>query len=158
MVGAPIQTARQGIEGESAMARAITLVAATIFLTGCQLYWTKPGADLASFTADHRACATKAGVPMDGDRVLVNESLYKACLKGLGWTRESASMHEGAAGHFRGLEENAVVSLSELPEQVGRASARPGDPSPARPTPLDVRCRQLTERERMGQYRECLGR
>jgi hypothetical protein len=158
MVSAPIQTARQGLERESAMTRAITLVAATIFLTGCQLYWTKPGADLTSFTADHRACATKAGVPMDGDRVLVNESLYKACLKGLGWTRESASRQEGAAGHFRGLEEDAVVSLSELPEQVGRASARPGDPSPERPTWLDIRCRQLTERERQVTNRECLGR
>jgi hypothetical protein len=141
------------------MTRAITLVAATIFLTGCQLYWTKPGADLTSFTADHRACATKAGVPMDGDRVLVNESLYKACLKGLGWTRESASMQEGAPGHFRGLEEDAVVSLSEPPEQVGRAtSARPGDTSPAQPTLLDLRCRQITERERLAQYRECQGR
>jgi hypothetical protein len=140
------------------MARAITLVAATIFLTGCQLYWTKPGADLATFTADHRTCATKAGVPMDGDRVLVNESLYKACLKGLGWTRESASRHEGAEGHFRGIEEDAVVSLSALPEQVGRASARPGDPSPTQPTMLDLRCRQITERERLAQYRECQGR
>jgi len=141
------------------MARAITLVAATILLTGCQLYWTKPGADLTSFTADHRACVAKAGVPMEGDRVLVNESLYKACLKGLGWTRESASLHEGAAGHFRGLEKDAVVSLSELPEQVGRASVRPGDPPPpARPTPLEERCRQLTERERIGINRDCLGR
>ena len=140
------------------MARALTVVAATIFLTGCQLYWTKPGADLAGFTADHRACATKAGVPMDGDRVLVNESLYKACLKGLGWTRKSASTQEGAAGHFRGLEEDAVVSLSELPEQPGRGSPRPGDPSPAQPTPLDVRCRQITERERLAAHRECQGR
>ena len=140
------------------MARAITLVAATIILTGCQLYWTKPGADLASFSADHRTCVTKAGVPMDGDRVLVNESLYKACLKGLGWTRESASKQEGAAGHFRGLEEDAVVSLSELPAQVGRTTERPGDPSSPRPTMLDLRCRQVTERERLTQYRECQGR
>ena len=88
----------RGFAPSAVAIRVTALVVAVTLLTSCQLYWTKPGADLAAFTADHRECATKAGVPMDGDRLLVTESLYKACLKALGWRRETGSSHDGAEG------------------------------------------------------------
>jgi hypothetical protein len=31
----------------------------TLALTGCQLYWRKPGANLAAFTADHKTCMVR---------------------------------------------------------------------------------------------------
>jgi hypothetical protein len=88
-------------------------------LTGCQLYWQKPGATLASFSADHRSCVTTAGTPLPGeDLVLVNLDLYRACLKYRGWKRETGGKFSNPPGYFRGLENEGPVRPDEIPEQI----------------------------------------
>jgi hypothetical protein len=139
------------------------ILAIAFLLAGCQLYWTKPGADLAAFTADHRDCATKAGVPMDGDRMLVSESLYKACLKALGWRRETGSSHDGAPGLYRGLEEDAVASLAAPPPQIGSSGRVLPTGLPAASSSRVLQCRRdwierWDWRQRLEEYRECLAR
>jgi len=49
------------------MRRRGLVVCAGFLLAGCQLYWTKPGATLADFTAGHQACLREVGVPTPGD-------------------------------------------------------------------------------------------
>jgi hypothetical protein len=92
----------------------------TILLAGCQLYWVKPGADMAAFTADHHACVKTAGHPVDEakTRVLVNLDVYRACLKARGWTREEGSKFANPPGFFRGLEDEGPVALGDVPKQV----------------------------------------
>ena len=95
------------------------LVVLAVALAGCQLYWQKPGANLRTFSADHRACVATAGTPLPGDeRVLVNLDLYRACLKYLGWKRETGSKISNPPGYFRGLEDEGPVKPDEVPEQI----------------------------------------
>jgi len=153
----------RGFAPSAVTIRVTALVVAVTLLTSCQLYWTKPGADLAAFTADHRECATKAGVPMDGDRLLVTESLYKACLKALGRRRETGSSHDGAPGLYRGLEEDAVVSLAADPPQVGSSGRALADGLPPALASRVLQCRKdWIERwdrsQHLQDYRDCLAR
>jgi hypothetical protein len=90
----------------------------TLLLTGCQLYWIKPGADMAAFTSDHHACVKTAGVPPGAERVLVNLDLYRACLRSRGWQRETGSTVSNPPGYFRGQEHEGPVALGEVPEQT----------------------------------------
>ena len=84
-----------------------------------QLYWQKPGADLAAFSADNQACARTAGTPLKGeDLVLVSLDLYRACLKHRGWTRETESNFGTPPGFFRGWEDEGPVSPDAVPQQV----------------------------------------
>jgi hypothetical protein len=98
----------------------LALVAAlATTLTGCQLYWQKPGANLAAFSADHRSCVTTAATALPGEeRVLVNLDLYRACLKYRGWKRETGSKFSNPPGYFRGLEDEGPVRPDEVPEQI----------------------------------------
>jgi hypothetical protein len=100
-------------------------------LAGCQLYWRKPGADEAAFTADHRDCVAKAGVPVSDDRVLVNLEVYRACLRVHGWQRESAS--GSGPGIYRGLEDEGPVAREAVP--VAHSPAPPA-PAPVNPAPV----------------------
>ena len=87
-------------------------------LGGCQLYWVKPGADLAAFTADHQTCVKTAGAPMREDWVLVNVDFYRACMRSYGWQRESGSKMGNPAGYFRGQEDEGPVRLADVPPQT----------------------------------------
>jgi hypothetical protein len=99
-------------------------------LTGCQLYWRKPGADPAAFAADHRDCVGKAGVDVGGERVLVNLDIYRACLRMHGWQRESAT--GAGSGLYRGLEDEGPVARDAVPGRPPLVT--PADPPPpARP-------------------------
>ena len=99
-------------------ARWLGLGLGTLLLAGCQLYWVKPGADMAAFTSDHQACVKTAGVPPGAERVLVNLDLYRACLRQQGWKRETGSSHGNPPGYFRGQESEGPVALNEVPEQT----------------------------------------
>jgi len=49
------------------MRRLILTISCGLLPGGYQLYWTKPGATLADFTAGHQACLREVGVPTPGD-------------------------------------------------------------------------------------------
>ena len=98
--------------------RWLALGLGSILLTGCQLYYTRPGADMAAFTADHQACVKTTGVPPGADKVLVNLDLYRACLRARGWNRETGSKYSNPPGFFRGLEHEGPVGVLEVPQQV----------------------------------------
>jgi hypothetical protein len=100
------------------MNRHFLLASCVLALAGCQLYWLKPGADMAAFTADHQACVKIAGSPVVEDRVLVNLDAYRACLKFRGWARETGSRYANPPGYFRGLEREGPVALTDVPAQV----------------------------------------
>jgi hypothetical protein len=87
-------------------------------LSGCQLYWTKPGTDLAAFSNDHTACVKTAGVPPGAELVLVNLDLYRACLRSRGWQRETGSSTYGTPGWFRGQEHEGPVRVGDVPAQL----------------------------------------
>jgi hypothetical protein len=106
------------------MANVVALVLLTGLLTtlsGCQLYWIRPGADMTAFTTDHHACLKTAGHPVDEAKtqVLVNLDVYRACLKARGWSRETGSKFENPPGFFRGLEDEGPVPVGHVPKQVG---------------------------------------
>ncbi len=94
------------------------VLACVLALTGCQLYWRKPGADAGTFAADHRDCVGKAGIDVGGDRVLVNLDVYRACLPVHGWQRESAS---GAGGGSS--EASRTRGRLHAPRSLRRSSA-----------------------------------
>ena len=100
------------------MARRLMLALCVVGLAGCQLYWLKPGADMATFTTDHQACVKTAGSSVGTDVVLVNLDMYRACLKARGWKRETGSSYGNPPGYYRGLESEGPVSLDEVPKQV----------------------------------------
>jgi hypothetical protein len=100
------------------MVRRLLLALCVLALAGCQLYWLKPGADMAAFTTDHQGCVRTAGSPAGPDVVLVNLDLYKACLKSRGWQRETGSSYGNPPGYFRGLENEGPVRVDEVPRQV----------------------------------------
>ena len=101
------------------MARTLALALGVLVLAGCQLYWLKPRADMAAFTADHQACVKAAGTPMGGeDRVLVNLKVYRVCLRERGWTRETGSSYANPSGYFRGPEDEGPIRLTDVPEQI----------------------------------------
>ena len=76
------------------MRRLVLSISCGRLLVGCQLYWTKPGATLADFTAAHQACLRPVGTPLpdDPDNGLVNPESYKTCLKANGWAAEPAGL------------------------------------------------------------------
>jgi hypothetical protein len=121
----------------SSRSRLPAVLAAVVLLAGCQLYWSKPGADLTAFSADHRECTTKAAVPMRDDQVLVNLDVYRACLKALGWSRETGGKF-GMPGGYRGLEDEGPIRLGDPPRQIGGVPVMPsmqpaGPPGPNAP-------------------------
>ncbi len=142
------------------MRRAAGAALLALLLAGGQLYWRKPGADLEAFTADHRDCAGKAATNVGGDRVLVNLDVYRACLKMLGWQRETGSTVGNPPGFYRGLEDEGPIRLTDLPQQVG--PTEPGDSTSASASRQLVCRRTWIERpdwrEHTADYRECLGR
>jgi hypothetical protein len=105
-------------------ARWLALGVGTILLTGCQLYWLKPGANMAAFSADHTACVKTAGVPPGAEQVLVNLDLYRACLRTRGWQRETGSTFENPPGYFRGQENEGPVRVGEVPQQIPTSTRR----------------------------------
>lgn len=100
--------------------RVVLIALMAISPLGCQLYWRKPGADLAAFAADHHACVRTAGHPVNEAKtfVLVNLDVYRACLKASGWSRETGSKTANPPGYFRGLENEGPVRVGEVPKQV----------------------------------------
>jgi hypothetical protein len=104
------------------------VVALGTMLTGCQLYWQKPGANLAAFSVDHRSCVGTAGTVLPGeDRVLVNLDLYRACLRYRGWKRETGSKFSNPPGYFRGAGRRRP---REARRRAGAGSHRRGDTAP----------------------------
>jgi hypothetical protein len=103
-----------------AVHRFLSVALIVVLLTGCQLYWHKPGVvDVNAFAADHNACIKNTGVPAQAENtVLVNLDLYRACLKDRGWQRETGSKISNPHGFFRGQENEGPVRLGELPRQV----------------------------------------
>jgi hypothetical protein len=101
------------------MTRTVVLALCVLTLAGCQLYWKKPGADMAAFTADHQACVKDGGTPVGTEgRLMVNLKVYRTCLRERGWTRETGSTYANAEGYFRGLEDEGPVRVTDVPEQV----------------------------------------
>jgi hypothetical protein len=98
--------------------RLAVLLVLTVSLSGCQLYWRKPGTDFAAFTADHGACLKTAGAPPGEKIVLVNLDMYRACLKAKGWQRETGSTVSNPPGYYRGLENPGPVTLDHVPQQI----------------------------------------
>jgi hypothetical protein len=106
------------------MAPRLVLLLCAVALAGCQLYWIKPGADMAAFTADHHACVKTAGSPVGTDLLLVNLDVYRACLKTRGWQRETGGTYANPPGYFRGLEREGPVRIGEVPAQVPTVERR----------------------------------
>jgi hypothetical protein len=98
--------------------KALLVLLCAVALTGCQLYWTKPGGFHGNFYADHKDCVTAAGRPIpNDDRVLVALDLYRACLKSRGWERVTASKVGVPIGYFRGQEDEGPVRPGDTPKQ-----------------------------------------
>ena len=75
-------------------------LAVLITAGGCGLhYWNRPGASQDDFNRDSAACAKDAS-PQYG---IFLEDIYRACLRGRGWTR---AQHQPPvpAGWYRGIE------------------------------------------------------
>lgn len=101
------------------MIRALALALCALVLSGCQLYWLKPGADMSAFTADHQACVKDGGTPVGSEgRVMVNLKVYRTCLRERGWSRETGSSYANPPGYYRGLEDEGPVRPTDVPEQV----------------------------------------
>jgi hypothetical protein len=96
----------------------LTAVLVALALSGCQLYWQKPKADLAAFTTDHQACTKIAASPAGDGRVFVNIDMYRACLRSKGWQRETSSSMGTPPGYFRGHENPGPVDPLMVPEQT----------------------------------------
>jgi hypothetical protein len=99
-------------------ARLAALGLGVLTLGGCQLYWLKPGADMAAFTADHQSCVKTAGAPVREDWVMVNVDFYRACMRSHGWQRETGSKMGNPAGYYRGQENEGPVRLGDVPRQT----------------------------------------
>jgi hypothetical protein len=97
--------------------RVLGLGLISVTLAGCTLYWYKPGADLATFSAAHEECMKVSGTPVTTAQVHVNLDVYRTWLKARGWQRESASATQPPAGHFRGQENEGPVALGTVPPQ-----------------------------------------
>ena len=100
-------------------AHVVGLVIVVLLLAGCQLYWTKPGSNLAAFTADHQACMEKGAKDVGSGQVIVDLDVYRACLKVSGWKRETGGKVGNPAGFYRGLEDEGPMLLGFVPKQVG---------------------------------------
>jgi hypothetical protein len=130
-----------------------------VALAGCQLYWRKPGADLAAFTADHQTCMAKAGADVGRDQVLVNLDVYRSCLKVHGWTRETGGKAGNPAGFYRGLEDEGPMPRGQMPKQVGETEGGMGRISTTLSRELVCRRTYLEQhgwRDRLPDYRACL--
>ena len=113
------------------------IVAVALLLAGCsQLYWTKPGANLSTFSADHEACVSGAARPVsaedlreawvrrgvtappieDRHPVTISLGVYRDCLKARGWTRQTCGTSFTPPGLFRGLED--AGPFDEVPRQL----------------------------------------
>jgi hypothetical protein len=130
-----------------------------LILTGCQLYWRKPGADLAAFTADHHACAAKAGADVGDGHILVNLDVYRGCLQVRGWQRETGSVGANPPGFYRGLEDEGPIRVGDAPKQVGETEGAATAVTSSR----EIFCRRAhlelrTDwRDRLSDYQACLG-
>jgi hypothetical protein len=135
----------------------ITVLFCALTLTGCQLYWRKPGANLAAFTADHQTCVAKAGSDVGAAQVLVNLDVYRACLKVHGWQRETGSKASNPAGFYRGLEDEGPMPVGHMPKQVGETEG-----SATTATSREMFCRRVNFegrsdwRDRITDYQRCL--
>jgi len=107
------------------LGRLVGLLVLVLVLGGCQLYWVKPGGDLAAFTTDHQTCLKTAGMPMKEDWVMVNVDFYRACMKSYGWQRENASKTDVPPGYFRGQEDEGPVRLVTIPQQTPTTEPTP---------------------------------
>jgi hypothetical protein len=99
-------------------ARLIGLGVLTLTLSGCQLYWVKPGADMTALETDHKECIKIAGSSVGSDQLLVNLDLYRACLRARGWQREQGSKMGNPAGYYRGQEDEGPVRVGDVPKQT----------------------------------------
>jgi hypothetical protein len=129
-----------------------------LLLAGCQLYWRKPGANLAAFAADHQTCVGKAGTDVGADQVLVNLDGYRACLKVHGWTRETGGKIGNPAGFYRGLEDEGPIPVGHMPKQVGETEGTASMATSGR----EMFCRRTNFegrsdwRDRVADYQRCL--
>jgi hypothetical protein len=89
----------------------------SVVLSGCTLYWYKPGADMATFTTAHQECMKVSGTPVAEGQVHVNLDVYRTCLRARGWSRESASSTQPPANHYRGQENEGPVTVTSIPPQ-----------------------------------------
>jgi hypothetical protein len=102
---------------------AVFLVVTAVLLIGCaRHYWSKPNSQSIDFLDDHVACAQQ--VALSSNQLgygLVPTNLYRACMRSLGWLR-TKEQEPAPAGYFRGIEDDEIVKLDQIPEQD---SARP---------------------------------
>lgn len=104
--------------------RAVWLVA-LLLLVGCgKHYWSKPGAGFGEFSKDNTECAQENALHMSEDRKygIVHLDLYRACLRGRGWSR-AQQVDPVPSGWFRGLEDDETVRLDAPPSQPRSALA-----------------------------------
>jgi len=80
------------------------VIVASLVLAGCAngpMYWTKPGANLDVFAADHTECARGATIGYG----VGSETAYKRCLVAKGWTRiQGRGTGMPDVPYFRGYE------------------------------------------------------
>jgi hypothetical protein len=137
--------------------RAVACLVCALALAGCQLYWRKPGANLAAFTADHQTCAAKAGTDVGAGQVLVNLDVYRACLTVHGWSRETGSKASNPAGFYRGLEDAGPVPVGHMPKQVGETEGTAGAGSLSRQQACRQTWLQTSDwRKNLPDYQACL--
>jgi hypothetical protein len=77
-----------------------------VLVSGCAngpIYWTRPGADLEAFSADHFECARGATIAYG----IGSEDAYKRCLKQKKWTRvQGRGTEMPDVPFFRGFEDD----------------------------------------------------
>jgi hypothetical protein len=106
----------------------LSLLIGVVSLAGCGAYhWTKPGGTLVGFTEDHRECARASAIlpdPRRPDYGVVNETVFRECMKGRGWQRGLPPSGVIQPGWFRGVEDEGLVKLDEIPPQPTNTDGR----------------------------------
>jgi hypothetical protein len=75
-------------------------------LTGCaRYYWFKPGGTIEQFYGVSQAGAKKTSAPIvTAVDAGIDQTLYRACLRSLGYTREEQWTDPPPQGWYRGIE------------------------------------------------------
>jgi hypothetical protein len=79
-------------------------VGAALLLGGCSYYWSKASGTPEMFDQDTRECAREAAPsPAAASYWVVNEHVYRGCMRLRGWVREK-QYDPPPPGWYRGIE------------------------------------------------------
>lgn len=103
--------------------RSALIALCAVIISGCNMYWHKPGATLEQFAADHRACLSRGEpIPDKPGYVIVDQGTFRTCLAVRGWHREKHNVQDVPPGRFRGVEDFdrlQPIAVDRLPPQPG---------------------------------------